>query len=968
MRFFERPDFMPHDMFAGSKYDNDEPAMQTSVSETSQTPEVESNTSEIAAEEATNASSNYEGFENNFTEPTDYSWITQISVDSDDVEKSLEEKASDISTAEAKSGLSTELNDPLEHEKSKSELMEKEAVPFASPSDLEKGWKDTSKEGNTKEELEQAQKDFDKMTEGDLTPKQKRGVAEAAERYSQPETLSKVANALTLGVAPRINDIPNFDKVAYSSYVDRLYKEELKNAPSQEQAYRNAMRKAYKQIENAKLGLAKDAVDYWKETGDTLGNKYAEKAEQTVVDAIVACMNGKITEEQMNAIVDGVTNPSSSEQLMSLFTSPALTGLEIAAAAAVGGAAVGKLASVGANKLVQRMITHPTKLGDKILHKLANNPAVKQNFKYNTYSKVFEMEKNATAVSPETTARIERLQDFLAKNEKMYDKAFEDFVNKNPDALLKDWNAYANKVPELKEYKEAIQELTDITPSKFGKARQSVGKTELESAIKYAGSKSSELILKDVKSIQEAINSGIITASDVARAIVEGTNVKDTGKAAATGVVIGGAANEANAAPTGIFDEKGKMVDSKEIVAERKDKPYEGEDAVTIYSKEGKVTVSPREATIIGEAENLPPSSGYTDEVKEAAKGSEVYEQPEVQMVQPNIEDLSNWQKAGDIVQAILGGHDLNYDKTITKSEWYESTIGKIKNAFETSGKDDNIDKVGKKSIFEKASDKFTALIDNIGKSLPGVVNLKTGEAFINPELDRPNLDLSPEALRSTIETGVVDSLPNWGDSTSQELKKEIVSSAVNEAISSNVYGEFGPIVLAKAVGQYVTSTVSEIAHLYGHDLDNDTKGAINFIVTNAVGLPLEPVSTIVRDAGASLYGVATRSDIESVFENGPTSSSTFYIIPYKDGGTQPTTKSTYGVSSESDTAEGKYSGYVENAKNSNLATDYNQGMEKETNEAVSDMKVKIFSVYNNEPDYIKNAIGKILKSFRENY
>lgn len=921
MRFFERPDFMPHDMFSSKQYNSEEPTTQTSVSETSQTPEVESNTSEIAAEEVTNASRNYDGFENNFTEPADYSWITQVSVDSDDIEKSLEEKASDISTAEAKSGLSTELNEPLEHEKSKSELMEKEAIPFASPSDLEKGWKDTSKEGNTKEELEQAQKDFDKMTEGDLTPKQKRGVTEAAERYSQPETLSKIANALTLGIAPMINDIPNFDKVAYASYVDRLYKEELKTAPSQEQAYRNAMRKAYKQIENAKLGLAKEAVEYWKETGDTLGNKYAEKAENTVASALLAYQDGKITDTELEATLDAVVNPSNSDQLMSLLSSPALKGLELYGIGALGGVAIGKGLSVAAEKITPKII-------DKLIQtSMSNSKAA------GAADKVLKM----LSSSPKVRAEL--------SNSKKFD-IYKKFMERDLSG--------------------------DFYKTEFGKQFvDTYGKmlaSQINDAVKIANSGDDILRIKDIRVVTDALQKGIISGEELVKAVAAANNIsEDSAKKAvvASGITIG-AVKAAQAAPTGIFDEKGRMTDSKEIVAERKDKPYEGEDAATLYTREGKVTVSPREAVIIGEAENLPPSSGYTDEVKEAAKGSEVYEQPEVQMTQPNIEDLSNWQKAGDIVQAILGGHDLNYDKTITKSEWYESTIGKIKNVFETSGKDDNIDKVGKKSIFEKASDKFTALIDNIGKSLPGVVNLKTGEAFINPALDRPNLDLSPEALRSTIETGIVDSLPNWSDSTSQELKKELVSSAVNEAMSSNVYGEFGPIILAKTVGQYVTSTVSEIAHLYGHDLDNDTKGAINFVVTNAVGLPLAPISTIVRDAGASLYGAATRSDIESIFENGPTSSSTFYIIPYKDDGTQPT-KSTYGTSSESDTAKGKYSGYVENAKNSNLATDYNEGLEREVNEAVSSKDVKNFIVrtYESEPDYVRNALNKIISTLK---
>ena len=69
-----------------------------------------------------------------------------------------------------------------------------------------------------------------------------------------------------------------------------------------------------------------------------------------------------------------------------------------------------------------------------------------------------------------------------------------------------------------------------------------------------------------------------------------------------------------------------------------------------------------------------------------------------------------------------------------------------------------------------------------------------------------------------------------------------------------------------------------------------------------------------------------------------------------------------YGTSStDSVSADSKYSGYREQAKDSNLATDYNEGMEKETNEAVSDKYVKIFkTILSNEPEHIRKVLMEI--------
>ena len=870
----------------------------------------EANTSvEDSAVESQEVESNDVDFENNYTTPTDYSWLVNVS--DDEISKSLEEKASDLSTAEAKSGISTELNNPF-HEEAKAEMMENEAIPFATPKELETGWRDSSKPGNTKEELAAAQKELDENKEL-FTPEQKKAIADYDP--NKGKTITDIAHALTFGLAPTFNKIDDFDKVAYSSFVEKRAKE-LGNADQ-------AIREVNKLIEGSQLGLAKEGIEYWRETGQTLGNKYAEQAEQAVTSALIAYNDGKIDDKTLETILDTAVNPSNSTQLSSLLSSPALKGLEIYGLGAAAGAAIGKGLSIAAEKITPKIV-------DKLIQtSMSNSKAA------GAAEKVLKMLSSSSKVRAELS------------NSKKFD-IYKKFMEKDLSG--------------------------DFYKTEFGKQFvDTYGKmlaNQINEAVKIANSGDDILRIKDVRVVTDAIQKGIITGEDVVKAVAAANNVsEDTAKkvAAASGITIG-AVKGAEAAPTGIFDEKGRMVDSKEIVEERKTNPYEGEDAVTIYTREGKVSLSPREAVIVGEAESLTPNQGYTDKVKEAAKGSEVYEQPEVQMVQPTDQQIGFWQKAGDIVQAILGGRDLNNDKTITKSEWYESTIGKIADKFKEafSGKD-NIDKVGDKSTWQKVKDKFSSVLDSVGKSIPGVVDLKNGTAYINPALDRPNLDLSPQAITGTVENAVANALPNWSDDTGLELKKNIISTTVSEVLASNVFGNFGAITAAKVVGQYVTSTVSEIAHLYGKDLDNDEKGTINFIVTNAVGLPLAPVSAAIRDMGSTLYGVTTRQGIERVFENG-SNTSDFYIIPYDTDNTR-TPGTDYGTASDkSASADSKYSGYREQAKDSNLATDYNEGMEQETNEAVSDMSVKVFKVYSKEPDYIRNAIGKILKSFKENY
>lgn len=72
---------------------------------------------------------------------------------------------------------------------------------------------------------------------------------------------------------------------------------------------------------------------------------------------------------------------------------------------------------------------------------------------------------------------------------------------------------------------------------------------------------------------------------------------------------------------------------------------------------------------------------------------------------------------------------------------------------------------------------------------------------------------------------------------------------------------------------------------------------------------------------------------------------------------------STYGTSDSTLKGDSTYSGYREQAKDSNLAIDYNAGMEQEVNEAVSDKYCKIFkTMLDKEPEYIRKVLIAIPK------
>lgn len=605
------------------------------------------------------------------------------------------------------------------------------------------------------------------------------------------------ANALTLGIAPKANDITNLDKDAYRNAIIE-YKQSNPNISNQD-----AVKYMSDLADKSSLGLAKEGIEYFLRTGDNLGNKYAVEFENKVYALTDSFVNGKISEEEYNKQMDQLADISNSKQFWSLLSSPAVSGTAGLAAGAAIGAGVAKIAekplSVAAKKLADVAGRYKS-VGSTAIpeHPLANK----------IMDKIFQNNRGKIA-------------------SEMFDK-----------------------------YKNAHQWRTE----QFLKTKPGTAGSVWEGSTAVA-------------------NDMVAPATVAATAATEAakTAKENAGKAVATAapVAVGVATNQqAEAAPTGIYDEKGKMIDSRDIVTERKETPYEGEDAVTINSREGEVTVSPREAVIIGESEGLTPDRGYTDEVKAAAKGSETYEKPEVEKIElPADEKIGFWTRVGDIIQAILGGRDINNDRTISAREWYDSTIGKVVNAtknFFSSGDKDNIDKVGEKNVFQKVGSWFKSKLDAIGNSVPGVVDLKNNTAYINPAYNKPNL--SKEEVAGAIKNGIENALPSWSDSAKKDLANEAV-------LGLGDVTAFGPITLAKAVGSYVTATVDEIYWTQsGNRMTPDEKAALNFVVTNAVGLPLAPVSTVVRDVkeGAGLYN---RGKIENVFSG----ENQTYIIPFDE-------------------------------------------------------------------------------------
>lgn len=866
------------------------------------------------------------------TEGTDYSWVLgspeTTEVSSTTTDKSTElggntysslEEAAKNAPKYAKAGTSTggtiESN-PLAYfdfgqDEDKAGFYDENGKKITDPTELHK------REDKATRDLV---KDFNDLTgeivSGNLTAKDiKRINADLQNTPENKNLLSKASNAVTnflsLGTKP---NMPGYDVPV------------VKDAGAYLQAIQDGAnpKKLSELAEKSALGIDNAGLEYYKLTGDTNNNPYATKVEEKLTNALNDVMTGKASQEDFDKYADKLL---SKVDIGTFFETgwDALKSNYARSAVMAAGSGIGALVGQGAAKFAS---THPKVIG-KILEK--NAEKIAQNLPDEDLA-VFEKVIGVKSIENGTVKPVSRetLKKFLELSGK-------GLQNSKPGQRVQ------------------AERIVDIF-RRLASASDAAVPTVLEQATKE---------LRD--------NVG-----------------KGTAAIGATAVGASLANQEAQAAPTGTFDAKGRMIDSKEIVKERLANPYPGEDAVELKSREGVVTVSPREAVLIGEAENLTPTQNYTDEVKKAAEGSEVYNSEgdvvyngdEPEKIQPEIVNTNWFDKTVDVIQAILGGRDQNNDRTITAQEWYTSTLKKPVEAVRDFAHLPDL-----KSKLNHLKDVANNYIERIGialeSSAPAVIDLSTGKVeVVDKEVPYT------EDLKEAAKTAVIDSLPKWSDDSKTELVKEAIADGASSVLGEYAYGagNFIGIQAAKAAGSYVASTVKEICHLMGYDMDNDQVGALNMLITNVVGIFVAPTSTIVRDLSLA-YGGVTREGIESIYKNEPIDS---VIIPLdkesKDWQSEPVSindkvtkdseadySADFGTTTEisddpNSTIDDKYSGYVEQAKNSNLAKNYNYGMEQKVNETVSDKDVKgyIVTLYSKEPEWMRKAIAKVLAAHSE--
>jgi hypothetical protein len=909
--------FNPFSIFTPSLPSESTSNSYTAFGETAFTPESVTTTEASVANEpqlTTEAVSNADTTEaneieypDNYTEPIDLSFLDVQTINTgrkDDNEE--DKKREEDSNAE----LTTELNVGEEaHRDNVEKQKEIEAEREAK---------------RQEEKLTKEAADFDKdITESINFRKQKEELG---------QKITKAANALTFGIAPRTYDISNFDSQAYSDAI-KEYKKENPNISNKE-----AISYISKLQDDASTGMLKSGIEYYERTGDTMGIPALETIAKQDANIIQAVELGIMDADEGAKLIEQAHNATTFDQIKAMLTSPSLVGLEANIAAAGAGALAGKLIKPAgkllakpASKLYNKLLQSNNKFAQKMVDKIGLSKAMREEAKQQILK---EHEAMSNYIENHNSKEIA----------KWFGRGTDELPYEAQKAFVDDY------------YRTILKDITTAPASEIDNILQS-------SLVAATGDLPASAV---VKGAAEAIAEA---APAAAPAVAKGAILP---------AAVAGANKEAAALPTGIPNEKGKQIDTKDIVNDRKNNPYEGEDKVTLRTNEGTVTVSPREAVIISEAEHLTPGMGYTNEVIEAAKGSELiptkqeedygFDFSGADMKAGYYDKEGNYigeypaksflTKVGDVVQALLGGRDINEDRTISAREWYESTLGKV---FKSAG---NVVNSIKPKNIKETIDKFG---QKLSSNLPGVYDMKTGNVYINQDYEGA-LPTSPEEAKVKVRNTLEEILPSYSDSNANAAKKSLISQVLG--FGESLFNLPGHII-SKFVGDYIAGAADEITWLQtGERLDPGQKYAMNLVITNGVMSAFSPVSS-VANLVTEAKGLQTGAEIESKFNDTlllPDDSNHIEFVSNQEDNEEPQAKSGYGTSSDEAYSNSKYSGYVEKAKNSNIATDYNRGMEKEINEAVSDMKVKIFKVYNNEPDYIRNAIGKILKSFKENY
>lgn len=217
-----------------------------------------------------------------------------------------------------------------------------------------------------------------------------------------------------------------------------------------------------------------------------------------------------------------------------------------------------------------------------------------------------------------------------------------------------------------------------------------------------------------------------------------------------------------------------------------------------------------------------------------------------------------------------------------------------------------------------------------------------------------------------------------WNSVYNRSFEKANIGDPKSVQTYTTVFGLLADFAkLATGVGALMPDTISSIRDKIDNLAHGGMKGRTDTLITNVYNLGKNIVEWADANPGA-IESLAKEGNKNEIGNTNPSSTSYSYLKTEGDDeekGKKPLIvedkgrATNFGVEGGSaEAAASTFSGAREQAKNSNLATDYNAGMEQNVNEAVSDERVKgyIVKIYGSEPDYIRNAISKILAAHSE--
>jgi len=253
-----------------------------------------------------------------------------------------------------------------------------------------------------------------------------------------------------------------------------------------------------------------------------------------------------------------------------------------------------------------------------------------------------------------------------------------------------------------------------------------------------------------------------------------------------------------------------------------------------------------------------------------------------------------------------------------------------------------------------------TAINPALGIILMGAGSSAVGKAGleISTKVSRSKAT-NEEVMFGTNESGAVNVM---NDIYNRSL--EPANFGDTKSVGTYTNGMAGALEVIAGLMGFVENPASAVAAI---------KDGIDSIKAAGSGGLSENTDNVIRNVYELGENIITWSNMDININDYMRTPTTQLIASSHPGGSYKSgylpTSSSYGSASSDAEAvlDNKYSGYVEDAKNANLAKDYNAGMEQEINEAVSDKYVKVFKVMlDKEPDYIRKVLIAIPKNHCE--